>query len=223
MKPYLLYKHIDIENNLLYVGVTNNLDKRTEEHSRTAKWFNAIHSISCIEFPNKATALNAERLVISIEQPKYNTVYKTYYPLEDRYNETLEFFDISCEELAMQSKLCRENYYIEYREYLKKSNRVKYKSKEVRDYYKLANSRIKTKLLTVLGDQVRLGIIKDFEFFWVDVNGEAIRYIKVAYTNKQGDTIERIVNKRPLEEYLPNSYFIETNTKLKPTIPQPQH
>ena len=68
---YVVYRHWDKYDNLLYVGCTCNITKRTYEHLTTKDWSQEIHKITLEHFENKELALKAESNYIKKELPKH--------------------------------------------------------------------------------------------------------------------------------------------------------
>jgi len=67
-----LYRHYDEDGNLLYVGISANPFNRLVQHKYGSKWFNDVVSIQIERHPSKFLALQAERIAIDRENPKYN-------------------------------------------------------------------------------------------------------------------------------------------------------
>lgn len=67
-----LYRQFDKTGQLLYVGVSNDPQHRTNSHANTAIWFREIHIISLEHFGDRMSALEAECKAIETEFPKYN-------------------------------------------------------------------------------------------------------------------------------------------------------
>ena len=49
---YFIYRHFDKDDNLLYVGMTNDVAKRTKSHEWGAYWFNEISYITLEKVKN---------------------------------------------------------------------------------------------------------------------------------------------------------------------------
>ena len=71
MSSYL-YRHFNVVNQLLYVGVTASPGSRIHEHAANSGWFDKISNITIERYDTKDLALAAERLAIENESPKYN-------------------------------------------------------------------------------------------------------------------------------------------------------
>ena len=67
-----LYRHFDKEGTLLYVGVSLSAVKRLGEHKQNARWFDLISRIEMEPFETRKEVLEAERIAILTENPKYN-------------------------------------------------------------------------------------------------------------------------------------------------------
>lgn len=72
-----LYRWRDRDRNLLYVGVTYDLDQREASHAGNSRWW--IFAARCqVEwFPSRTEALAAEQAAIRTESPIFNTAYNT--------------------------------------------------------------------------------------------------------------------------------------------------
>jgi hypothetical protein len=70
-----LYRHFDSGGGLLYAGISLNAVTRLADH-RTSDWFDQIAHVEIEQYPDRETALAAEREVIRTEKPAYNIVGK---------------------------------------------------------------------------------------------------------------------------------------------------
>lgn len=70
-----LYRHFDEAGELLYVGVSLNHVARLGQHSKSASWFEQIASITIEHFMDRASAIEAEKVAIKSEAPRYNVVH----------------------------------------------------------------------------------------------------------------------------------------------------
>jgi predicted GIY-YIG superfamily endonuclease len=73
---------------LLYVGVTESLDRRLEEHAAGKPWYSEVASVSTEALPTMRLALEAEARAIFWEQPRYNILGSPRYSAdwEARYH-----------------------------------------------------------------------------------------------------------------------------------------
>jgi hypothetical protein len=69
-----LYRHFDEAGLLLYVGISGRPKTRLSEHRRDAPWFWSIATIKMEVFPDRASALQAEREAVQNEKPLFNTM-----------------------------------------------------------------------------------------------------------------------------------------------------
>jgi predicted GIY-YIG superfamily endonuclease len=67
-----LYRHYDPSGDLLYVGVTQGVAKRTNTHLSQATWKDFIYQIIIEPFETREELLEAERAAIRNEFPKFN-------------------------------------------------------------------------------------------------------------------------------------------------------
>ncbi|WP_327594629.1 GIY-YIG nuclease family protein [Streptomyces chartreusis] len=70
--PTALYRLHDDARALLYIGITNDLDRRFEQHQVRAPWWPRVRW-ACVEwFPDRPSALLAEAAAIRAEDPEHN-------------------------------------------------------------------------------------------------------------------------------------------------------
>jgi excinuclease UvrABC nuclease subunit len=69
---FILYRHFDADDNLLYVGKSCRLRDRIGEHASQAHWFDDIKWIQLEHFPDKQSLHIAELMAIGTEKPCYN-------------------------------------------------------------------------------------------------------------------------------------------------------
>lgn len=74
-EQYVLYRHYNEAGELLYVGVSSRVMRRTREHEKNSAWFGDTFKISIERFPNRDHLLEAEKQAIKNERPKYNIVH----------------------------------------------------------------------------------------------------------------------------------------------------
>lgn len=67
-----LYRFFNANNELLYVGITNNPFNRFSGHSKDKDWFKEIAYSTFEHYPNRLSVDKAETLAIKSEKPKYN-------------------------------------------------------------------------------------------------------------------------------------------------------
>ena len=71
--PHTVYRLYDAEGRLLYVGMTNNLPRRLEQHARKP-WWARVARTDLQQEPNRGAAMRAEAEAIRTERPAYNTL-----------------------------------------------------------------------------------------------------------------------------------------------------
>jgi predicted GIY-YIG superfamily endonuclease len=76
---HALYRHFDIEKNLLYVGETNNYARRSDEH-KDKPWWKDVASTTVEWFPSRKAAKAAEKAAILSEHPRENYIHNTDNP-----------------------------------------------------------------------------------------------------------------------------------------------
>lgn len=71
-----LYRHYDVDGDLLYVGISNNARARLAQHkSAGAVWVSDVAQTSIEVFSCREEALEAERRAIKAERPLYNKAH----------------------------------------------------------------------------------------------------------------------------------------------------
>ena len=90
-----LYRYFDKKGTLLYVGISLNAVSRAAQHRIASFWYKNASSITIERFPNRQSALNAEKEAIQKENPVHNVYYNSYkYKNEEMENfETNANFD----------------------------------------------------------------------------------------------------------------------------------
>ena len=67
-----LYRHFSKNGELLYVGVSRNPFERLADHVRRGDWTREIAAITLQWFDDPDQALDAEKLAITVEKPRWN-------------------------------------------------------------------------------------------------------------------------------------------------------
>jgi predicted GIY-YIG superfamily endonuclease len=71
-REHLVYRAFDADGNLLYVGCTNNPDRRWREHRTDSPWMTEkAHTFRLAGPYNYDTARQKEREALAIESPRY--------------------------------------------------------------------------------------------------------------------------------------------------------
>jgi hypothetical protein len=70
-----LYRFYDEFGVLLYVGVTSVGPSRWSEHEKNREWWERVARVTVEQFPDRATAMAAEKAAILAEHPLFNTVH----------------------------------------------------------------------------------------------------------------------------------------------------
>jgi predicted GIY-YIG superfamily endonuclease len=69
-----VYRAFAANGRLLYVGVSEQLQNRTQQHKYTKPWWGEVASITATFYPGeRLAAYAAERAAIKAEQPLYNS------------------------------------------------------------------------------------------------------------------------------------------------------
>jgi predicted GIY-YIG superfamily endonuclease len=67
-----VYRLFDAEDRLLYVGCSDCVECRLDQHRLSKRWFGDIARHTVDEFPTRREALAAERVAIQTETPLHN-------------------------------------------------------------------------------------------------------------------------------------------------------
>jgi len=67
-----LYRHFDKDGSLLYIGVSLSAVKRLGQHKAKAHWYEFISRVEIESFETREYVLEAERIAIITEKPRYN-------------------------------------------------------------------------------------------------------------------------------------------------------
>lgn len=67
-----LYRCLSATDELLYVGITDNLADRMKQHRAKSPWFSLVSRVAHVELENRSAAKAAERKAVFSEKPKYN-------------------------------------------------------------------------------------------------------------------------------------------------------
>jgi len=65
----------DAEGSLLYVGRSSRGPRRFGEHRMNQRWWRSVETVKVEHFDFEREAVDAERLAIESEQPRFNVVY----------------------------------------------------------------------------------------------------------------------------------------------------
>lgn len=69
---YTVYKHLDEDENILYIGKSKSLLYRQRQHKKNAEWFEEVDSIEYCTFSSKSEMDLVEVYLINTLNPKYN-------------------------------------------------------------------------------------------------------------------------------------------------------
>lgn len=72
MSDFVLYRAFDLEGRLLYIGSTNDVRLRMDQHRKSAQWFSRMALFTTEPFATEDEVRIAERAAIQNEQPPYN-------------------------------------------------------------------------------------------------------------------------------------------------------
>ncbi|WIB25814.1 GIY-YIG nuclease family protein [Curtobacterium sp. MCSS17_015] len=85
--PTSLYRYFDRDGVLLYVGITGQRSARNTQHNADKAWWKYVDRQAVEHYPNRVSALAAEREEISRRQPPFNTQHNPdHAALSDAYH-----------------------------------------------------------------------------------------------------------------------------------------
>jgi predicted GIY-YIG superfamily endonuclease len=70
--PTALYRFYDKAGGLLYIGISNSVPRRFDQHEDTKPWYTQVRDVKVEHYPSRPAALAAEEKAIKTECPKYN-------------------------------------------------------------------------------------------------------------------------------------------------------
>ena len=87
-----LYRFFSDDNELLYVGISNQWRERFHQHEKSQPWWNEVSHISLERFETREEVAEAERIAIREELPAYNKQHsQTYETVQDHFDK-LKFY-----------------------------------------------------------------------------------------------------------------------------------
>lgn len=72
----ILYRAYGKNHELLYIGISHQVFARFDQHAHTADWMYNCWYVNLQHFPYRKQAMEAERVAIQNEKPKYNQIHK---------------------------------------------------------------------------------------------------------------------------------------------------
>jgi len=109
----MLYRLWNDHHALLYVGITDDVDARMDEHRADKPWWGEVTQTSIEEFGSRRRAIEAETRAIFWEQPRYNILGSArysadweamYHALEDEDARRCAFPDLTLSDFTNISK-----------------------------------------------------------------------------------------------------------------------
>lgn len=82
-----LYRHFDAAGVLLYVGISDDHERRLDQHRRRKPWFGEIARIDVEYHPTREAALEAEAVAIKAEKPLHNGAQRPPEPRTRRVDD----------------------------------------------------------------------------------------------------------------------------------------
>jgi hypothetical protein len=75
--PVSLYRFFDAGGTLLYVGITSKNSKRWDGHIRDKQWWGRVRTAVIEHYPDRPSAIAAERAAIKSEGPEFNVQHRS--------------------------------------------------------------------------------------------------------------------------------------------------
>ena len=72
---HTLYRMFDSDDNLIYIGLTNNPPGRFKQHSQDKSWWDSVKYIAVEQFSSRDELIAAERTAIETERPIHNVTF----------------------------------------------------------------------------------------------------------------------------------------------------
>lgn len=82
-----VYRHLDADGDLLYVGVTNNPKRRIAEHKCRAVWADQFETVAVKWYKTRDEAIAVEAATIAEEGPTFNGGLRTYEKTGDAFTD----------------------------------------------------------------------------------------------------------------------------------------
>ena len=88
----ILYRFFDSEENLVYVGITNDWKHRFHDHERQARWWSEVAKVTFERYEDRESVSAAEIKAIKTEQPKYNKQHHPEYLSPNQHFQQIKFW-----------------------------------------------------------------------------------------------------------------------------------
>lgn len=88
-EPHYVYRYLDVEGTILYIGCTYDLQQRHKAHSKQAEWFPQANQRTHKTYPDRWHGLVGERAAIMVNRPVYNKTYNYWQPEDERLTRQL--------------------------------------------------------------------------------------------------------------------------------------
>lgn len=75
-----LYRFYDLDDQLLYIGISDDLGRRLDQHARGKTWWRDVAVVRVEHHPDRAAVRAAERLAIQTEHPLHNVQHAVPRP-----------------------------------------------------------------------------------------------------------------------------------------------
>ena len=104
---YTVYKHLNNEEEIIYIGKSKSLLHRQRQHSKNSEWFDEIDSIEYCVLDSKIEMDIVELYLINTLNPKYNKKDKREDKVENISIKELEWLEFDICELYTDKILCK--------------------------------------------------------------------------------------------------------------------
>ena len=108
---YTVYKHLDNEENIIYIGKSKSLLHRQRQHVKNAEWFDDIDSIEYCVLDSKIEMDIIELYLINTINPKYNKKDKRRDTVENVNINELNWLEFDMNEIHTVEKIINHKKY----------------------------------------------------------------------------------------------------------------
>lgn len=123
MRQQALYRFWDVDDTLLYIGISLDPGKRWKQHREDKPWWSDVAKVTVETYPSRSAAMDAERAAIAAERPRYNVTHNgalaTRHDVRRREQLTTaldEIADVAFYTMPHSRKLLKRGYFAEVEE-----------------------------------------------------------------------------------------------------------
>lgn len=79
-----VYALLSADNRWLYIGVTNDPQRRVNEHRKSKPWWPEVDRVGLMQLPDRLSACAMEAYAIEVFRPLHNVAIEPFYPADVR-------------------------------------------------------------------------------------------------------------------------------------------